>query len=334
MRYFFDRAKIYVEGGRGGNGCISFRREKFVPKGGPDGGDGGDGGDVVLVVSPNLNTLRDFHYKRHYRAKKGEHGKGKNMHGRKGEDLVVPVPPGTVVMDEDGNVIGDLVKEGDRLVVARGGKGGRGNAAFATPTRQTPRIAEEGKPGEKRWIRLELKLIADVGLVGFPNAGKSTLLSKLSHAKPKIASYPFTTLQPNLGVCEHKGERFVIADIPGIIEDAHIGKGLGIEFLRHIERTKLLLFVIDVADAPDYHYNALLKELREYRGELLGKPRIVALNKIDLIEEDDYPEFDVKTHPISALKSLGLEELKDSIVSLLQEVEDERKKVLQTEGNT
>jgi len=333
MRYFFDRAKIYVEGGRGGNGCISFRREKFVPKGGPDGGDGGDGGDVVLVVSPNLNTLRDFHYRRHYRAKKGEHGKGKNMHGRKGEDLIVPVPPGTIVMDEDGNVIGDLVKEGDRLVVARGGKGGRGNAAFATPTRQTPRIAEEGKPGEKRWIRLELKLIADVGLVGFPNAGKSTLLSKLSHAKPKIASYPFTTLQPNLGVCEHKGERFVIADIPGIIEDAHMGKGLGIEFLRHIERTKLLLFVIDVADAPDYHYNALLKELGEYRIELLVKPRIVALNKIDLIEENNYPVFDVKTHPVSALKSLGLEELKDSIVSLLQEVEDERKEVLQTEGN-
>ncbi len=313
MPELFDRAKIWVEGGRGGDGCVSFRREKYVPRGGPDGGDGGDGGSVILEVDPQINTLLYFSKHIHFRAEKGQHGRGKNQRGKDGEDLIVKVPPGTEVYDaETGELLGDLVKPGQRLVVARGGKGGRGNAAFATPENQAPRKRERGKEGEKRWIRLELKLIADVGLVGFPNAGKSTLLSAISNARPKIASYPFTTLQPHLGTVERLNIKLTFADLPGIIEDAHKGKGLGLEFLRHIERTRMLLFVLDVTSDPAWDYNVLLQELRAYNPELLKRKRVIALNKIDLGEPPPVG-FDVPTFPISAKERKNLDPLLDHI---------------------
>lgn len=318
MRQLFDRAKIWVEGGRGGDGCISFRREKYVPRGGPDGGDGGDGGSVILEVDPELNTLLYFSRHIHFKAERGEHGKGKNQRGRNGDDLIVKVPPGTEVYDADtGELICDLVKPGQRIVVAKGGKGGRGNAAFASPEDRAPRRREKGKEGEKRWIRLELKLIADVGLVGFPNAGKSTLLSRISNAHPKIASYPFTTLNPHLGTVERDSMRLTFADLPGIIEDAHKGKGLGLEFLRHIERTRMLLFVLDVTKDPASDYNILLKELREYNPELLKRKRIVAINKID-IKEPPPISFDVPSIPISAKEKINLDLMLDEIFSTLK----------------
>ncbi|NAZ29708.1 MAG: GTPase ObgE [Caldimicrobium sp.] len=286
MARFVDRVKIYVKAGDGGAGCISFRREKYVPRGGPDGGDGGDGGDVLLLADPQLLTLYDFYHQVHFRAENGRPGQGKKMKGRDGEDLILRVPVGTVVMDaETGEVLGDLTEPYQTLVVARGGKGGRGNAHFATPTRQAPRFAEPGKPGEERWLILELKLIADVGLVGLPNAGKSTLLSRISAARPKIADYPFTTLEPNLGVVKlPEGETFVVADLPGLIEGAHKGVGLGHEFLRHIERTRVLLFVLSV-DREDLYadYQTLRKELELYNPALLQKDYLIAINKIDLL---------------------------------------------------
>ncbi len=322
MARFVDQAKIYVKAGNGGHGCISFRREKYVPKGGPDGGDGGDGGDVILVADPQIHTLYDFYHQVHFRAENGKPGMGKKMKGRDGEDLILKVPVGTVVRDaETGKIIGDLIKPGQTLVVAKGGKGGRGNAHFATPTRQAPRIAEPGKPGEERWLILELKLIADVGLVGFPNAGKSTLLSRISAAKPKIADYPFTTLQPNLGVVKlWEGETFIVADLPGLIEGAHKGIGLGYEFLRHIERTKILLYVLDIFKEEEAikDFEILKKELKLYSEELAKKDYLIALNKIDLIPDYEkikqiislFPEEEQKKiYPISAVTGEGIPEL-------------------------
>ncbi|UCF21335.1 MAG: GTPase ObgE [Gemmatimonadota bacterium] len=285
-----DHAVIDVRAGDGGSGCVSFRREKYVPRGGPDGGDGGRGGDIELVADPHLTTLLDYHYKQQYRAERGRHGQGKRRTGASGADLVLRVPPGTVVKDADtGRLLGELVRAGDRCRVARGGRGGRGNAAFASATHQTPREHEPGAPGELRRIELELKLIADVGLVGQPNAGKSTLLAALSAARPKIADYPFTTLEPHLGVVGLSGERsFVLADIPGIIEGAHEGKGLGLRFLRHIERTRTLAYLIPV-DAPDpqAEYELLRRELAEYSRELADKPHCIVFSKADLLSTDD-----------------------------------------------
>lgn len=290
---FYDRAKIYVKAGNGGNGAISFRREKYVPKGGPDGGDGGRGGNVYLRVDPQVNTLLAFSYQQHFRAESGEPGRGKKQSGRDGADLVIDVPPGTVVYDDEtGELLGDLVEPGETLLVARGGLGGRGNQHFATPTRQAPRLAEKGEPGEERWLRLELKLLADVGLVGLPNAGKSTLLAASSAARPKIADYPFTTLEPVLGVVTipgRDGGSFVMADIPGLIAGAAQGAGLGHEFLRHVERTRLLVHVLDGSGGlegrdPLADFHTINEELAAYSAELAGKPQVVAINKLDLPE--------------------------------------------------
>jgi len=315
-RGFIDRVRIWVEGGRGGDGCISFRREKYVPRGGPDGGNGGDGGDVILEVDPNLNTLIDYVFKRHFKAGRGAHGKGKNQTGRKGEDIILKVPPGTLVY-EDGRLLGELLTPGDRLVVARGGKGGRGNAAFKSSTNQAPRVAERGQPGEKKTLILELKLLADIGLVGYPNAGKSTLLRRLTDARPKVAAYPFTTLTPILGTLIGANRHIIIADIPGIIDGAHMGKGLGIEFLRHIERTRLLLYVLDITQNPMDQFTALQNELREYNPLLLQKPYIIAINKIDLVPDyDTLKEQFPQAHFISALKRTGIDELRATIMQL------------------
>ncbi|MEN6480195.1 MAG: GTPase ObgE [Anaerolineales bacterium] len=283
---FFDQATITVRAGRGGDGAVSFRREKFVPLGGPDGGHGGDGGDVVLRVDPQLNTLVRFSRQRHFIAEDGGHGQGQRKHGASAPTLYVDVPAGTVVRDRDtGQVLGDLTTPGQTLLVAKGGRGGRGNEAFKSPTRQTPRFAEKGAPGQERVLSLELKLIADVGLLGKPNAGKSTLLASISAARPKIADYPFTTLEPNLGVVWLDTHEFVVADIPGLIEGAADGAGLGHEFLRHVERTRLLVHLLD-GSAPDplADYEAINAELARYSARLAAKPQLVVLNKIDLPE--------------------------------------------------
>ena len=314
---FIDYAKIFVEAGRGGSGCMSFRREKFVPKGGPDGGDGGDGGDVIIEVGPGLRTLQDFHMHKHFRAERGEHGKGANKTGHDGKDIVFGVPPGTVVKDfETGAVLADLVTMNERFVIARGGRGGRGNARFATSTNQAPRDWEVGEMGESRWLVLELKLLADVGLVGLPNAGKSTLLSRITSARPKIADYPFTTLTPNLGVVQYKeNNSFVVADIPGLIEGAHEGRGLGIEFLRHIERTSVLVVMIEVtAENLAADYETLISEMTSYNPILAQKPRIVVLTKMDLVTEKNIGKkflqsLDYPTCRISAATGAGIDEL-------------------------
>src|SRR5690606_10697756 len=272
-----------------GNGCASFRREKYVPAGGPDGGDGGKGGDVIFEVDQGLSTLIDFTRRTHFIAERGQHGQGSNKHGRNGEDLVVRVPPGTQVKDDEGRLLADLVAPGQRWVAARGGRGGRGNARFKSPTRRAPAFFEKGEPGEERWLRLELKLLADVGLVGYPNAGKSTFIAAVSKARPKIADYPFTTLTPNLGVVSlGPGESFVVADIPGLIEGAHRGVGLGHEFLRHIERTRVLLYVIDASGLegrdPCDDLRVLGRERSLYQPELAQRPSLVFANKMDLAE--------------------------------------------------
>jgi GTP-binding protein len=293
---FVDEVEIHVMAGDGGRGCVSFRHEKFVPKGGPDGGDGGDGGNVVLKVNPNLNTLSSFRKRRIYRAVNGAPGMGANRHGKSGKDLVIPVPPGTEVKDKDtGAVLADLTQPGEEWVAARGGKGGLGNSHFVSATRQAPRYAQPGLPGEERHIVLELKLLADVGLVGLPNAGKSTLLSVVTSARPKIANYPFTTLVPQLGVVDLGDDHsFVIADIPGLIEGAHTGTGMGIEFLRHIERTKVLLFVVDVSDEdPCKAFLTVWNELERFHrcsSPLTEKPFLIALNKMDIPSKEELQE--------------------------------------------
>lgn len=322
---FIDEAKFFVKAGDGGNGCASFRREKFVPKGGPDGGDGGKGGDVILEVSGRLVSLIDFRYRSHFLAEKGRGGQGQKKHGRNGKDCIVKVPPGSIVKDaESGEVLADLVEEGERFIAARGAIGGRGNSNFASGRNRTPRYAEPGKPGEERWLKIELKILADIGLVGLPNAGKSTLLSRLSAAHPKIASYPFTTLEPQLGVLQFEYHPpCVIADIPGLIEGAHHGAGLGHKFLRHIERTAILLHVIDASaegDAPLESYKTLDNELRCFNVELVGRSQVVALNKVDMLDDGRlqelqkiFADYGVETVAISALTGQGLGELKETL---------------------
>ena len=328
---FVDEVKIRVRAGKGGRGCVSFRREKYVPKGGPDGGDGGTGGDIYLEASERKQTLLDFHYRHIFEAGNGAHGRGKNQHGKSGIDLTLEVPVGTLVKNTDrGTVLVDLLYPGQRWLAARGGKGGAGNARFVSATRQVPHFAEDGQAGEESELLLELKLIADVGLVGFPNAGKSTLIAALSAARPKIAEYPFTTLTPVLGVAQYgDAPSFVIADIPGLIEGAHAGAGLGIRFLRHIERTKVLVHVLDTAqvDAEDplQPCRQIERELRSYRTELAEKPRVIVLNKIDLIHDPGkldriaaaYRRLGYPVLLISGLQRQGLSELLLVLVQLI-----------------
>ncbi|MBC7075597.1 MAG: GTPase ObgE [Syntrophomonadaceae bacterium] len=331
---FVDQAKIYVKGGDGGNGIVAFRREKFVPMGGPAGGDGGRGGNVIFKADEGLRTLIDFKYKRHFKAERGKHGQGKNMHGASGKDLVVKVPVGTVIKDDSSEeVIADLTRPGQEVVVARGGRGGRGNSRFVSAVNKAPSFAENGEPGEERWVRLELKLLADVGLVGFPNAGKSTLLSRISAARPKIANYPFTTLVPNLGLVITKSrDSFVVADIPGLIEGAHEGIGLGHDFLRHIERTRVLLFVLDAAQTEGRDvlddYSVLRRELEHYNPSLLKRPYLIVANKIDLPEawqniERLQEQFGDKLCCISAVTGEGVEALIERTYMILQNLPPE-----------
>jgi len=288
---FLDEARILVKAGDGGNGCMAFRREKYVPKGGPSGGDGGRGGDVYLVASAHQNTLLQFSYNPEHKAERGRHGEGSNKTGADGRTIEIEMPVGTVVYDEaTGECLVDLSEAGQRFLVAHGGRGGRGNARFATSTHQAPTEHEPGRPGEERRLRLELKLLADVGLVGFPNAGKSTLISRISAARPKIADYPFTTLEPNLGVVQLPDYRsFVVADIPGLIEGAHLGAGLGIQFLRHIERTRLLVHLVDVSEAsgrdPVHDFETIMAELASFSEDLVRKPMIVAASKMDVAQD-------------------------------------------------
>jgi GTP-binding protein len=312
----YDKARIWVQAGGGGDGCLSFRREAHVPHGGPDGGDGGRGGNVIVRADRNLATLLDYTYRDSWQAERGEHGSGSNRTGRSGDDVVLPVPPGTVIRDADTNeLLGEVLDDADQVVVARGGRGGRGNARFASATHQAPREWEPGEEGVRRSLELELKLIADVGLVGQPNAGKSTLLSVISAARPKIADYPFTTLSPNLGVVQLPGHRtFVVADIPGIIEGAHEGKGLGLQFLRHIERTRVLAFLVPI-DAMDWQaeYDQLRLEVAAYSAELAEKPHCVVFTKSDLLGEDYVPPIEAPRSfaslTISAAARTGLEQL-------------------------
>lgn len=315
---FIDSAKIHVKAGDGGVGCVSFRREKFIPKGGPNGGDGGRGGDVIVTANKQLNTLLDYQYKTKYKAPRGEHGLGSNKTGRSGHDVVLEVPTGTMIRDLGSNeLICDLLNDDQQIVVAKGGRGGRGNAAFATATNQAPREYELGEAGEEREIELELKLLADIGLVGFPNAGKSTLISVISAAKPKIADYPFTTLVPNLGIVRvETGRSFVVADIPGLIKGAHSGKGLGVQFLRHVERTKVLLFLIEATSSnPKEDYTVLLNELKLFNRALPRKPKIIALTKADLLNEQERRAIKkikfgvVTTLLISSVANFGIDKL-------------------------
>ena len=315
---FIDSVTIRVTAGDGGVGCVSFRREKFVPKGGPDGGDGGRGGDVILRANRQLNTLLDYQYKTKYKAPRGEHGLGSNKTGKSGSDVILEVPAGTLIRDlETQETLADLVDDGQEIILAKGGRGGRGNAAFATSTNQAPRDYELGGQGEEKEIELELKLLADVGLVGFPNAGKSTLISVISAAKPKIADYPFTTLVPNLGIVRvDMGKSFVVADIPGLIEGAHAGKGLGILFLRHIERTKVLVFLVEAtSENPKADFKLLMNELKLFNKDLLKKPRIVTLTKIDIVDEKETRKLNKlsfggsATLPISSVSGVGINKL-------------------------
>ena len=328
---FIDQAQIWVKAGDGGHGCVSFRREKFIPKGGPDGGDGGRGGNVYFEAVDNLDTLLDFAGKHHWHAQKGRPGSGNNRSGANGEELVIEVPPGTLIYDADLDLLlKDLNEVGLKVCVCRGGRGGKGNKAFATPTNQTPRNAEPGKKGRERNIRLELKLIADVGLVGMPNAGKSTLISRCSAARPKIADYPFTTIEPVLGIVELSNfRRFVMADIPGLIEGAHAGAGLGHEFLKHIERTTLLVHILDImptdGSTPAGNYKTIRRELEKHSKALAAKPEIVVANKIDLdpdgeVVNDLRRELQQTVHPISAVTGSGVKELTELLWQRIKEL--------------
>jgi len=320
MRYFFDRAAIYVKSGKGGDGMVHFRREKYRPKGGPDGGDGGNGGSVILAVNSQLNTLRDFRYQRHYKAEDGESGKPNCQTGKSGKDIILYLPPGTVVYDEKTNrLLKELLTEEERFIVVKGGNGGRGNVHFKSSTNQTPIKFERGEEGKERWIRLELKLIADVSFVGFPNAGKSTLLRRISDAEPKIASYPFTTLEPYLGSVNTKWGNVIFQDVPGIIEDAHRGKGLGIKFLKHIERSYALLFLLDITDNPIEKYHILLKEIKAWKRSLIDKPCFVALNKIDIWKGnvENFRDIDKNVFFISALAGEGVSDMIDKITEVI-----------------
>ena len=324
---FIDRAVVMVGAGTGGSGASSFARFKYKPKGGPDGGDGGRGGSIWVRADPNLATLLDYRYKNQWKAERAEHGKGKNMTGASTPDVVLPVPPGTVVRDAaTGELLGEVLREGDRILVARGGRGGRGNSRFATATHQAPREWEPGEEGEEREIELVLKLIADVGLVGEPNAGKSTLLSVISAARPRIADYPFTTLEPNLGVVGlGQGRSFVVADIPGIIEGAHAGKGRGLKFLQHVERTRVLAFLVPL-DGPDPQatFDGLREEIRRYSEALFEKPHLVILSKRDLLPADAglpalYAPGAAGTIAISSAAGSGLDELKEALWLFIQD---------------
>ncbi|MBU7318924.1 GTPase ObgE [Paenibacillus oleatilyticus] len=333
---FVDKAKIYVKGGDGGDGLVAFRREKYVPEGGPAGGDGGDGGDVIFRVDEGLRTLVDFRYQKHFKAQRGEKGRNKSQHGANADDMIVRVPPGTVVIDDDTQeIIADLTRHGQQVVVAKGGRGGRGNTRFATPNNPAPEIAENGEEGVERWVVLELKVMADVGLVGFPSVGKSTLLSVVSGAKPKIGAYHFTTLTPNLGVVDvGDGRSFVMADLPGLIEGAHEGVGLGHEFLRHVERTRIIVHVVDMAATegrdPFEDWVKINDELKLYNAKLEERPQIVAANKMDMPDaEEQLVEFkgklaeigkELDIYPISALSRTGVQELLYKVADKLETI--------------
>mgnify|MGYP001585074918 CR=1 FL=1 len=332
---FLDEAVIYVKGGNGGDGCISFRREKYVPKGGPNGGTGGKGGDVIFRVNKEINTLLDISSTAKYYAENGRPGEGSNKTGRQGKDLIMEIPKGTIVKDrETGYILKDFTNDNDLLVIAKGGKGGKGNKSFATSTNRTPRIAQDGRTGEERRLKLELKLIADVGLIGLPNAGKSTLLSRLSNAHPKIADYPFTTRHPQLGVVNlYDFSRFVVADIPGLIEGAHKGAGLGDEFLRHIERTKILVHLLDILPVdgsnPVDSYHTIRNELRLFNPNLFDKKEIVVANKTDLLDEPSViakinlieDQLSKKIFPISAVTGKNIPQLINEINAQLSEID-------------
>jgi GTP-binding protein len=327
---FIDEVRIRVKAGDGGNGCLAFRREKFVPRGGPSGGDGGRGGDVTMVASTHHNTLLHFRFNPEHTAERGRHGEGSNRSGREGKSIELPVPVGTVVYDADtGELLHDFTQAGDRFLVAKGGRGGRGNQHFATATHQAPTEHEPGHLGEAKYLRLELKLLADVGLVGFPNAGKSTLISRISAARPKIADYPFTTLEPNLGVVSVEDQTFVVADIPGLIEGAHLGHGLGVQFLRHIERTRLLVHLVDVSENtgrdPVEDFQVVMTELEGFRQDMLQKPMFVVASKIDVAQDTEridnlralaaakgLPFFE-----ISSVTGLGIEALKYAMAQVI-----------------
>jgi GTP-binding protein len=333
---FIDEVKIRVKAGNGGNGCLAFRREKYVPRGGPSGGDGGRGGDITMVASEHYNTLLHFRFNPEHTAERGRHGEGSNRSGREGESIDLPVPVGTIVYDaETGEMLHDFTVAGDRFLVARGGRGGRGNQHFATSTHQAPTEHEPGRPGDEKHLRLELKLLADVGLVGFPNAGKSTLISRISAAHPKIADYPFTTLEPNLGVVSVDDRTFVVADIPGLIEGAHLGHGLGTQFLRHIERTRLLVHLVDVSEAsgrdPVDDFRVVMEELGSFREDLPRKPMFVVASKIDVAQDPDRiarlrslaAEKGLPFYEISSVTGQGIEGLKYEMAEIVTKPVDE-----------
>jgi len=332
---FIDEAKIYIRAGHGGRGCVSFRREKFVPRGGPDGGDGGKGGDVVVRTSASARTLLDLKYRQHHFARHGEHGKGSNRTGADSPDVIVVVPVGTVVKDAGtGEIIADLTSVDQEVIAARGGRGGQGNAKFATATRQAPRFAQPGEPGEEKTLLLELKLLADIGIIGMPNVGKSTFISRVSAARPKIADYPFTTLVPNLGVVScGEDQSFVVADIPGLLEGAHEGVGMGIRFLRHVERTRVLFHILDLSREPyegaGHDFEVVNRELARFSPEMIEKPQIVGVNKIDLPVSrerlknavDFFAEKGIRILPFSAATGEGLPEILKAMMLLLQETD-------------